>query len=272
MYHINSCTSIIWVLYFSFYILRLTSWIWTNPSIERLKFESPSKWNSYEGLRSWTLVGCDVGNFPPHLNLKVELILFSNTQIFTSHVARPFTATPSTQWPHAVHVVVSQPSDPPQSRLMSRVAPSTRATMDSPPDEECPAGWFYFWMISVHQWWGPCPSAQPGVFCSWRKELCHRNRDSHSVSRPISTTSSSNTRGIKLLLCVRPRTETYGVEIGAVQVKFSLFSIARSNSSTISCKASLLAFLFFVRNLVTFGGFFISLVWNWAMVGLIRFR
>ena len=35
---------------FHFYILRLTTWIWTNPSIERLKFESPSKWNSYEGF------------------------------------------------------------------------------------------------------------------------------------------------------------------------------------------------------------------------------
>ena len=35
---------------FHFYILSLTSWIWTNPSIERLKFESPSRWNSYEGF------------------------------------------------------------------------------------------------------------------------------------------------------------------------------------------------------------------------------
>jgi hypothetical protein len=30
---------------FHFYILRLTPWIWTNPSTERLKLESPSKWN-----------------------------------------------------------------------------------------------------------------------------------------------------------------------------------------------------------------------------------
>ena len=36
---------------FSFlYILGLTSWIRTMPSIEGLKFESPSKWNSYEGF------------------------------------------------------------------------------------------------------------------------------------------------------------------------------------------------------------------------------
>ena len=35
---------------FHFYILGLTSWIWTNLSIEGLKFESPSKWNSYEGF------------------------------------------------------------------------------------------------------------------------------------------------------------------------------------------------------------------------------
>ena len=35
---------------FHFYIPGLTSWIWTNPSTEELKFESPSKWNSYEGF------------------------------------------------------------------------------------------------------------------------------------------------------------------------------------------------------------------------------
>ena len=41
-------------LYMSFvfhlYILGLTAWIWTNLSIGGLKFENPSKWNSYEGL------------------------------------------------------------------------------------------------------------------------------------------------------------------------------------------------------------------------------
>ena len=39
-----------------FYVLGLTSWIWTNPSTEELKFESPSKWNSYGGfhLEHWT--------------------------------------------------------------------------------------------------------------------------------------------------------------------------------------------------------------------------
>ena len=35
---------------FRFYILRLTSWIWTDRSTEGLKLESPSKWNSYEGF------------------------------------------------------------------------------------------------------------------------------------------------------------------------------------------------------------------------------
>ena len=40
---------------FHFYILGLMSWIWTNPSTEELKFQSPSKWNSYEGLQLWTL-------------------------------------------------------------------------------------------------------------------------------------------------------------------------------------------------------------------------
>jgi hypothetical protein len=40
---------------FHIYILGSMSWIWTSPSTERLKFESPSKWNSYEGfnLEQW---------------------------------------------------------------------------------------------------------------------------------------------------------------------------------------------------------------------------
>ena len=33
-----------------FYILGLAYWIWTNPSIEAMKFENPSKWNSYESF------------------------------------------------------------------------------------------------------------------------------------------------------------------------------------------------------------------------------
>ena len=40
---------------FHFYIFGATSWIWTNPSAEGLKFESPSKWNAYEGFKFWTL-------------------------------------------------------------------------------------------------------------------------------------------------------------------------------------------------------------------------
>ena len=35
---------------FHFYVLGLTSCIWTSPSTEALKFETPSKWNSYEGF------------------------------------------------------------------------------------------------------------------------------------------------------------------------------------------------------------------------------
>ena len=35
---------------YHFYILILTSWIWTHPSTKKLKFESPSKWNLYEGF------------------------------------------------------------------------------------------------------------------------------------------------------------------------------------------------------------------------------
>ena len=46
----NSCTMLIWAFVFHFYILGLMSWIRTNLSFEGLKFESPSKWNSYEGF------------------------------------------------------------------------------------------------------------------------------------------------------------------------------------------------------------------------------
>ena len=46
MYHIVHAHSFV----VHFYILGLTSWIWTNPSTEDLGFESPSKWNSYEGF------------------------------------------------------------------------------------------------------------------------------------------------------------------------------------------------------------------------------
>jgi hypothetical protein len=40
---------------FHSYILGLTSWIWTSPPCEELKFESPSKWNSCEdfNLEHW---------------------------------------------------------------------------------------------------------------------------------------------------------------------------------------------------------------------------
>ena len=45
-----------------FYILGLMSWIWTNPSTEEFKFESPTKSNSYEdfnlehSMGSWTQI------------------------------------------------------------------------------------------------------------------------------------------------------------------------------------------------------------------------
>ena len=41
---------------FHSYILRLASWIWTNASTEKLKFESPFKMKLIWGLHSWTLV------------------------------------------------------------------------------------------------------------------------------------------------------------------------------------------------------------------------
>ena len=48
---------------FPFYILGLMSWIWTSPSLERLKFENPSKWNSYEGF--------NLDHWPPPLQSKL---------------------------------------------------------------------------------------------------------------------------------------------------------------------------------------------------------
>jgi hypothetical protein len=55
--HIVLETCTIWFLHkftmsfvFHFYIFGLMSWIWTNPLIEAPKFESPSKWNFYEGF------------------------------------------------------------------------------------------------------------------------------------------------------------------------------------------------------------------------------
>ena len=41
----DSCTSLIWVLYYNHVFLD-----WTGPSTEALSFKSPSKWNSYEGF------------------------------------------------------------------------------------------------------------------------------------------------------------------------------------------------------------------------------
>ena len=45
---------------FQFYVHGLTSWIWTNISTDRLNFESPSIWNSYDGFN------LEHYNQPPH--------------------------------------------------------------------------------------------------------------------------------------------------------------------------------------------------------------
>jgi hypothetical protein len=52
---------------FHFYILGLTSWIWTSSSTKGLKFENPSKGNSYEGFNSEHCSqrsGCAATNIP----------------------------------------------------------------------------------------------------------------------------------------------------------------------------------------------------------------
>ena len=65
---------------FHFYILGLTSWIWTSLSTEGLKFESPSKWNAHVGfnlehwLQSyWFAIFDYSGLF--HVNFYVKLAL-----------------------------------------------------------------------------------------------------------------------------------------------------------------------------------------------------
>ena len=56
MYHIKFMYKFNTRYVFRFYIIRLMSWIRTNPSTQGLKFESPSKWNLYEGvnLEHWS--------------------------------------------------------------------------------------------------------------------------------------------------------------------------------------------------------------------------
>ena len=111
--------------------------------------------------------------------------------------------------------------------------------------EECPYGWFTFgWYLSISEEGHAQGRSLECLLSAFllKKEFCHRNRDSHSVSRPISTTSSSKTRGINPLLSpsthrnLRRRNWCRTGEILSI-------SVARSNSFTIACKVSLLAFL-----------------------------
>ena len=79
------------IFVFHFYILGLMPWIWTNFSVEGLKFESPSEWNSYKGFN---LEHCSI---PPLLRSEYEggssnvwmlfglFFMFSNFYWFTLH-------------------------------------------------------------------------------------------------------------------------------------------------------------------------------------------
>ena len=66
--------------------LGLMSWIWTSPSIEGLKFESPSKWNLYEGFNLEHLITFSFLNF--------------NVYNWLSIVVRPSSepCTPPSRW------------------------------------------------------------------------------------------------------------------------------------------------------------------------------
>ena len=71
---------------FHLYILRLTSWIWTNPSIEEFKFESPSKWNSCEGLlleHWWRVLPTTLlRSLPTHMIFHPQPIVYSHEDIW----------------------------------------------------------------------------------------------------------------------------------------------------------------------------------------------
>jgi hypothetical protein len=56
MYRIKSMHKLNTSFVLHFYILRSTSWIWTNPSTDAMKFEiEPFKMKLVRGLQSWTL-------------------------------------------------------------------------------------------------------------------------------------------------------------------------------------------------------------------------
>ena len=52
----NSCTSLIWIFVFHFYILGLTSWIWSSLFNWTTKFWEPLKIKLIWGLRSWPMI------------------------------------------------------------------------------------------------------------------------------------------------------------------------------------------------------------------------
>jgi hypothetical protein len=54
---------------FDSYNLKLTSWTWDSPGIEGLKFESPSKWISYEGFNLETWIKTESLQYLPHFFL-----------------------------------------------------------------------------------------------------------------------------------------------------------------------------------------------------------
>ena len=67
---LDTCT--IWFVHkfymsfvFRFHILELMSWIWTTPSTKGLKFESPSKGNSYEGFNIDHRLPCPRHTYQP---------------------------------------------------------------------------------------------------------------------------------------------------------------------------------------------------------------
>ena len=73
-----------------FYILGLTSWIWTDPLTEELKNESPSKWNSNEGFNLDHRSRCSPSRFHHFPWEELLRCRFTNAQFTTPGFYRLF--------------------------------------------------------------------------------------------------------------------------------------------------------------------------------------
>ena len=115
---------------FHFNILGLTSWIWTGPSIdEELKFESPWKWNSYEGFNPehWHLPKRGNNCMQAYLSVWRQLILVDLTPglvIKIMYYSPPTLTSVGHQWTTSTNTGCNQWLSSVKPTL--RVAPTSR--------------------------------------------------------------------------------------------------------------------------------------------------